>query len=84
MQGERLEAEAYMAAFMNGFEFMLLAIRGRLAEEDMSDSERARLDAFLADYAHIAQAYHARTEAPASPLSIQGRVKAALETAAVN
>lgn len=76
-----LGAEAYMEAFMNGFEFVLLAIRGRLAEGGLPREERDRLEAFLADYARIAQAYHARREAP---LEIRGPVRAKLETTAVN
>lgn len=55
--------EAYMEAFMNGFEFVLLAIRGRLAEESLPAAERARLEGFLADYARIAEAYRARRAA---------------------
>jgi len=48
---------------MNGFEFVLLAIRGRLAEADLDADERARLEDFLADYSRMAQAYRERKEA---------------------
>lgn len=71
-----LEADAYMEAFMNGFEFVLLAIRGRLAEADLPREERARLERFLADYSRIAQAYRARRTAPAGALVFHGRVEA--------
>ena len=39
MQGTTLDAEGYLDAFMNGFEFFLLAIRGRLAEENVPAGE---------------------------------------------
>lgn len=52
-----------MDAFMNGFEFVLLAIRGRLAESDLEPGERARIEAFLADYQKLAEAYRGRRSA---------------------
>lgn len=52
---------------MNGFEFVLLAIQGRLAEETLDQAERARMEAFLADYWRISRAYHDRHPAPALP-----------------
>jgi hypothetical protein len=55
------ETSDYLEAFMSGFEFVLLAIRGRLADARLSDDERERLLAFLEDYERIARAYHART-----------------------
>ena len=64
MQGTTLDAEGYLDAFMNGFEFVLLAIRGRLAEENVPAGERARLEAFLADYWRIVRAYQERQAAP--------------------
>lgn len=51
-----------MDAFMNGFEFVLLAIRGRLKEADLAPAERARLEAFLEDYQKIALAYRGRRD----------------------
>ena len=81
------DPEAYMEAFMNGFEFVLLAIRGRLVEADLPAAERARLEIFLTDYSKIAAAYRDRRAAPAiaSPaLSIHGRVPIEVETTAVN
>ncbi|MFA5861948.1 MAG: hypothetical protein WDA16_09680 [Candidatus Thermoplasmatota archaeon] len=61
--------DAYLEAFMNGFEFVLLAIRGRLAEDNLPPAERARLEAFLQDYWRIVNAYKERTQAvPQSPL----------------
>ena len=74
-------SEAYLDAFMNGFEFVLLAIRGRLAEADLPAAERARLEAFLADYWRISRAYHDRHPAAparaASPaLAVQGLLSA--------
>lgn len=75
--GAQLDPEAYMEAFMNGFEFVLLAIRGRLAEEDLEPAERARLEVFLADYSRIAQAYRLRRVAVAPEgLVVSGRVPA--------
>jgi len=53
----------YLDAFMNGFEFVLLAMRGRLAEADLPEAERLQIEAFLADYARIVSAYRARTPA---------------------
>lgn len=55
-----LSSDAYMEAFMGGFEFVLLAIRGRLAEANVSPADRERLEAFLADYWRISASYHAR------------------------
>ncbi|HUR68144.1 MAG TPA: hypothetical protein VM370_02780 [Candidatus Thermoplasmatota archaeon] len=79
------DSGAYMEAFMNGFEFVLLAIRGRLAEEDLPAAERARLEVFLADYSRIAAAYRDRRAAPKPVgLGIQGKVTRELEPVAVN
>ena len=80
------DPEAYMEAFMNGFEFVLLAIRGRLAEGGLPAQERARLEVFLADYSKIAQAYRDRRAAPAAEmaLAITGRMSASLEPVATN
>ena len=71
---------------MNGFDFVLLAIRGRLAEGDLPAAERQRLELFLADYSRIAQAYRDRAAAKAPParLAIHGRMPAELVTAATN
>lgn len=70
-----MRSEDYLGAFMNGFEFVLLAMRGRLQEADLPAEERARLEAFLADYWRIAQAYHDRQPAPAPQgLGIAGRL----------
>lgn len=79
------DPEAYMEAFMNGFDFVLLAIRGRLVESDMHPAERARLELFLQDYSKIAQAYRDR-RADVAPrgLAIHGAVKTALEPVATN
>ena len=65
--------EGYLDAFMNGFEFVLFAIRGRLQESRLDATERARIESFLADYDRIARAYRERQDAPqpaplASPL----------------
>ncbi|GEM_PF-5101501 len=60
-----LASDAYLEAFMSGFEFVLLAIRGRLAEGEVPPEERARLEGFLADYWRISASYHARH--PAKP-----------------
>lgn len=71
------DAERYLEAFMNGFEFTLLAIRGRLAEADLPPAERARLEAFLDDYARIVQAYKSRQPAAAPPgLVLHGSIPA--------
>lgn len=54
---------------MSGFEFVLLAIQGRLAEPTLDPAERARIESFLADYWRISESYHQRhapkVEAPA-------------------
>jgi hypothetical protein len=63
-----LSSEAYLDAFMSGFEFVLLAMRGRLAEPGLDDAERARIESFLEDYWRISASYHARhPERPAAP-----------------
>lgn len=80
-----ISADGFLDAFMHGFEFALLAIRGRLQESDMEPAERARIEAFLADYARITRAYQARTPAPAPEgLAIQGRLPVELEIVARN
>ena len=56
--------DAYLGAFMNGFEFVLLAIRGRLQESRLDAHERARIESFLQDYDRIARAYRNRETAP--------------------
>lgn len=70
---------------MNGFDFVLLAIRGRLVESDIHPAERARLELFLQDYSKIAQAYRDR-RADVAPrgLAIHGQVKTQLEPMAAN
>lgn len=86
MQQPNADPEAYLEAFMNGFEFVLLAIRGRLAEGGLPPHERARLEVFLADYSRIAQAYRDRRATPAAELAlaITGRLPASLEPVATN
>lgn len=59
---------------MNGFEFVLLAIRGRLAEANLTVAERTRLEGFLADYSRIAQAYRERREERQDKLVLRGPV----------
>lgn len=49
---------------MSGFDFVLLAMRGRLAEGDLPAEERAKLEGFLADYLRISEAFRARRAAP--------------------
>lgn len=56
-------SDEYLDAFMHGFEFVLLAMRGRLLEEKLADAERAKLEAFVADYSRFVRAYRERTEA---------------------
>jgi hypothetical protein len=64
MQGASADPNGYLDAFMNGFEFVLLAMRGRLLEADLPPAERARIEAFLADYWRIVEAYQQRQAAP--------------------
>ena len=71
-QDAGLDSDAYLEAFMNGFEFVLLAIRGRLAEDALPADERARLEAFLADYARIVRAYQARRQLPGGRVPSSG------------
>ena len=79
------EPEAYMDAFMNGFEFVLLAMRGRLAEGALPPAEKERVERFLADYAKLARAYRDRKGAPeVAPLTVRGPVVADLEALAKN
>lgn len=68
--------DAYLDAFMNGFEFVLLAIEGRLQVEDLSKEDRARLEVFLQEYWRVAQAYRQRRPADDSLLQIEGVVAA--------
>ena len=85
VQGGNVGSDGYLEAFMNGFEFVLLAIRGRLAETDLPDEERQRLEAFLEDYWRIAKAYRDRRPAPEpSGLSVSGPFAADLKAVAPN
>lgn len=85
MPPAELEPDAYMEAFMNGFEFVLLAIRGRLAEADLPADERARLELFLADYSRIAGAYRQRRAAAApEALVFHGRIRVDVSAPATN
>lgn len=76
--------EPYLDAFMNGFEFVLLAIEGRLRVEDLSAEDRARLEVFLKEYWRIAEAYRHRRPADVPGLQIEGRMQAALEPVMTN
>jgi hypothetical protein len=84
MQQTGMASEAYLEAFMSGFEFVLLAIRGRLAEPGVPAAERARLESFLADYWRISAAYHERHPAPGQGLGIGGPFRAELPSVAAN
>lgn len=79
-----LASDAYMEAFMSGFEFVLLAIRGRLAEANVPPAERERLESFLADYWRISASYHARQPAPPTAGLVMGAFVADLPEQAVN
>lgn len=78
------EPEAYMDAFMNGFEFVLLAMRGRLAEGTLPAAERARIESFLDDYAKITKAYRERKEGAAAPLTVHAHLPLDLAALAPN
>lgn len=70
---------------MSGFDFVLLAMRGRLAEADLPDTERDRIETFLADYWRISRAFHERHEAPVpSGILVQGPVLSEVPSAMVN
>ncbi len=61
------DSEDYLDAFMNGFEFILLAMQGRLSELDDETQERVRT--FLADYKRVSDGYRARRTV-ATPVDI--------------
>ena len=85
MRGMGTGTEDYLQAFMSGFDFVLLAIQGRLKEGNLPEAERARIEAFLADYWRISRAFHERHEAPApAGLAIKGPVTADLPPLAAN
>lgn len=63
MLGTSADPDAYLEAFMNGFEFVLLAMRGRLQDAGLDAQERARIESFLDDYARIVSAYRSRSSA---------------------
>lgn len=85
MQGVGVASEDYLQAFMSGFDFVLLAMQGRLKEGDLPEAERARVEAFLADYWRISRAFHARHEVSAPPgFSIKGPLVADLPPVAAN
>jgi hypothetical protein len=84
MESKALASDAYLEAFMSGFEFVLLAIRGRLAEANVPAAERARLEAFLADYWRISASYHERHAAKPTPGLVMNAFRADLPEQAVN
>jgi hypothetical protein len=85
MQAATIGSDEYLDAFMNGFEFVLLAIRGRLNEGKLPRSERERLEAFLADYARIVQAYQERRRVvPTATLDLSQAFRAELESFSAN
>ena len=85
MQGVGAASEDYLQAFMSGFDFVLLAMQGRLKEGALPEAERARIESFLADYWRISRAFHDRHEPPApSGLAIQGPLVADLPPVAAN
>lgn len=75
-----LDGDAYLDAFMSGFGFVLLAIKGRLAEAGVPAADRQRLDAFLRDYERLADAYRNRRGTRADRLRLMG----ALDLAALD
>lgn len=77
-------SETYLEAFMSGFEFVLLAMRGRLAEVELPDDEKARMEAFLEDYWRISRAYHDRQPGKLEPLSVTGPVPVELAPTMAN
>lgn len=85
MRGKGVASEDYLQAFMSGFDFVLLAMQGRLKEGGLPEEDRARLEAFLADYWRISRAFHDRQEAPVlAGLSIKGPLVADIPPVAVN
>lgn len=85
MRGVGVASDDYLQAFMSGFDFVLLAMQGRLKEGTLPEADRARLEAFLADYWRISRAFHDRHEAPApAGLDIRGPLVADLPPVAAN
>ena len=85
MPGMQAASEDYLQAFMSGFDFVLLAMQGRLKEAGLPEDERARLEGFLADYWRISRAFHDRHEAPTpTGISIKGPVVADVPPLAAN
>lgn len=85
MRGMGTASEEYLQAFMSGFEFVLLAMQGRLEEGTLPEEERARVEAFLADYWRIARAFHDRHDAPASAATVfQGPLQVDVPPAMAN
>ncbi len=75
--------DGYLDAFMNGFDFVLLAMRGRIETEDLTKEDRARLQTFINEYSRVAEAYRNRTPATTT-LHIEGRIRAEMEPLAAN
>lgn len=85
MRGMGSSSEEYLQAFMSGFEFVLLAMRGRLEEGTLPDAERARVEEFLADYWRIARAFHDRHDAPVTRVPVlKGPINADVPPAMTN
>ena len=69
-----VDSDEYLAAFMSGFEFVLLAFEGRLAAGELDGAAEARVQAFVRDYERILAGYRERHGAdapvPASMLAL--------------
>lgn len=52
--------DEYLAAFMSGFEFVLLGIEGRLHDAKLDARARAELLAFVRDYQRVVQEHRER------------------------
>lgn len=79
------DGDAYLDAFMDGLEFVLLAMRGRMAESRLPLAARERLESFLAEYGRMATAYRERRPARAgAPPALAGPFVAELPSGAAN
>lgn len=60
MRGVTITSDEYLAAFMSGFEFVLLGIEGRLHDSKLDARARAELLAFIRDYQRVVEEHRDR------------------------
>ncbi len=64
-----MDSDEYLAAFVNGVEFALLAFEGRLRGADLDAESERRIRAFARDYRRVIEEYRTRRGPGTAPPS---------------